>query len=49
MVAKLRACRKAVKGAVRDVVIADGRAPRKLSALVSGTAPRKGAWTRITK
>jgi acetylglutamate kinase len=49
MVAKLRACRKAVKGAVRDVVIADGREPRRLSALLSGSAPHKGAWTRITK
>jgi acetylglutamate kinase len=49
MVAKLRACRKAVKGSVRDVVIADGRNPRKLNALLSGKAPRKGAWTRITK
>jgi acetylglutamate kinase len=49
MVAKLRACRKAVKGSVRDVMIADGREPRRLSALLSGNAPRKGAWTRITK
>jgi acetylglutamate kinase len=49
MVAKLRACRKAVKGAVRDVVIADGREPRKLGAVLTGKAPRKGAWTRVTK
>jgi acetylglutamate kinase len=49
MVAKLRACRKAVKGTVRDVVIADGREPRKLGAVLTGKAPRKGAWTRITK
>ena len=48
MVAKLWACRKAVKGSVRDVVIADGREPRKLSAVLSGKA-RKGQWTRITK
>ena len=49
MVAKLRACRKAVNGGVRDVLIADGREPRRITALLSGKAPRKGAWTRITK
>jgi acetylglutamate kinase len=49
MVAKLRACRKAVHCNVRDVAIADGREPRRLTALVLGKAPRKGAWTRITK
>lgn len=48
MVAKLRACRTAVDGGVGDVVIADGREPRKLAALLAGTAPRMGAWTRIT-
>ena len=50
MMAKLRACRKAAKGGVRDVVIADGRQPKRLVALVAGAAARKkGAWTRIEK
>jgi acetylglutamate kinase len=49
MIAKLRACRKAVKGGVRDVVIADGRRPKRLVALLTGSSPRKGAWTRIGK
>lgn len=49
MIAKLRACRKAVKGGVRDVVIADGRKPKRLVSLLTGSAPRKGAWTRIEK
>ena len=39
MVAKLRACRKAVEGGVRDVVIADGREPRTAGArCVTGKA-----------
>jgi acetylglutamate kinase len=46
MVAKLRASRKAFKAGVKDVAIADGRSP-KLSALVAGSAPRAGAWTRV--
>lgn len=49
MVAKLRACRKAVKGSVHDVVIADGREPRRLGALLTGKASGKRDWTRITK
>jgi acetylglutamate kinase len=47
MVAKLRACRAALDGGVRDVVIADGRSG-KLAALMAGTAPRTGVWTRLT-
>lgn len=47
MVAKLRACRHAANAGVRDIVIADGRSPR-LAALVTGTAPVRGAWTRVS-
>jgi acetylglutamate kinase len=47
MVAKLRACRLALEAGVREVAIADGRGPR-LAALVSGTAPLGGAWTRVS-
>ena len=46
MVAKLRACRAARDGGVREVAIADGR-NAKLPALVAGTAPRTGLWTRL--
>jgi acetylglutamate kinase len=46
MVAKLRACRAAIDGGVGDVVIADGRHV-KLPALVAGTAPKTGLWTRL--
>jgi acetylglutamate kinase len=46
MVAKLRACMHALDAGVRDIAIADGRSP-KLAALVTGTAPRNGAWTRV--
>ena len=49
MVAKLRACRDAVHRGVREVVIADGRSVKRLSSVVTGKAPKKGAWTRITK
>jgi acetylglutamate kinase len=47
MVAKLRAGRFASDAGVTEVTIADGRNAR-LSALVSGTAPRRGAWTRVS-
>jgi acetylglutamate kinase len=47
MVAKLRASRVALDSGVRDVAIADGRSA-KLAALVTGTAPRTGAWTRLS-
>ena len=47
MVAKLRACRSALNAGVKDVVIADGRGP-KLAALIAGTAPGTGAWTRVS-
>ena len=47
MVAKLRACRQAIDDGVRDVAIADGREPQRLAALLSGSASRNGAWTRI--
>ena len=47
MVAKLRACRRAIEGGVKDIVIVDGRNPR-LASVVTGTAPRTGAWTRVT-
>jgi acetylglutamate kinase len=46
MVAKLRACVRARAAGVRDVVIADGRSA-KLGALLTGTAPARGAWTRV--
>jgi acetylglutamate kinase len=47
MVAKLRACRLAVESGVGDVAIANGRSS-KLAALIAGTAPRTGVWTRLT-
>lgn len=47
MVAKLRACRRALDAGVKDVAVADGRSP-KLAALVKGTAPTRGAWTRVS-
>lgn len=47
MVAKLRACQQAIDGGVGEVAIADGKQPRRLAALLSGTASRTGAWTRI--
>lgn len=48
MVAKLRACRTALRAGVKEVVIVDGRDARRLAAVVTGTAPPNGAWTRIT-
>ena len=45
MVAKLRAGSRAFDAGVKDVAVADGRSPR-LGALVTGTAPHRGAWTR---
>jgi acetylglutamate kinase len=47
MVAKLRACRGALHAGVKEVVVADGRSAR-LAALVTGTAPEAGAWTRVS-
>jgi acetylglutamate kinase len=47
MVAKLRACRTALRGGVKEVAIADGRS-RTLAALVRGTASQNGAWTRVS-
>ena len=47
MVAKLRACRTAHAAGVKDIAIADGRTER-LATLVTGTAPRRGAWTRVS-
>lgn len=47
MVAKLRACRQAIDDGVNEVAIADGRQPQRLATLLSGTAARNGAWTRI--
>ena len=47
MVAKLRACHRAIEDGVRDVSIADGRQPGRLAALLAGTASPNGAWTRI--
>jgi acetylglutamate kinase len=49
MVAKLRACKRAIEDGVPDVAIADGRQPQRLGALLAGTAARNGAWTRITE
>ena len=46
MVAKLRACREALTAGVKDIAIANGRGP-KLAGLVTGTAPKQGAWTRV--
>ena len=47
MVAKLRAGRVACAAGVKDVAIADGRSA-KLAALLKGTAPRSGAWTKLS-
>lgn len=45
MVAKLRAARHALDAGA-EIAIADGRSP-KLVAVVSGTASRRGRWTRL--
>jgi acetylglutamate kinase len=45
MVAKLAACRAAVRAGVRDVRIADGRTPAGLLAALEGKA--SGPWTRV--
>ena len=45
MVAKLRAGCRAFEAGVTEVAVADGRSPR-LAALLKGTAPSRGAWTR---
>ena len=47
MVAKLRACRQAIDGSVRDVFIADGRDTTRLARLLGSGATRRGPWTRI--
>jgi acetylglutamate kinase len=47
MIAKLRACRRAQDAGVKDIAIADGRSA-KLAALILGTAPDRGAWTRVS-
>jgi acetylglutamate kinase len=47
MIAKLRACQTVTKGRATDVLIADGRQPAALAALIEGKAPRHGAWTRV--
>jgi acetylglutamate kinase len=49
MVAKLKACRAALKGGVKEVMIADGRYGPRLASLIAGTNPKRGAWTRLTK
>jgi acetylglutamate kinase len=46
MVAKLRACSLARQNGVREVTIANGRS-KELHALITGKAPRSGAWTRL--
>jgi len=46
MVAKLRACQKAVTAGVGDVRITDGRAPAGLTAALAG-ATEPGPWTRV--
>jgi acetylglutamate kinase len=46
MVAKLKACQKAVKAGVADVRIADGRTPAGLTAALAGAA-EPGPWTRV--
>lgn len=48
MVAKLRACRRAVADGVPEVVVADGRNARRLAALVAGGARGRGPWTQVT-
>jgi len=47
MVAKLRACGHALENGVSEVAIADGRQPERIAALVTGTGPKTGAWTRL--
>jgi acetylglutamate kinase len=47
MVAKLAACRSALKGGVKDVTIVDGRVPARLVRALSGAAT--DATTQITK
>jgi acetylglutamate kinase len=47
MVAKLRACRFALDGGVKDVAIAAGSEPARLARLLAGTAPRSGTWSRF--
>lgn len=47
MIAKLRACSRAVDGGVPDVFIADGREPARLARLLTGQAGKRGPWTRI--
>jgi acetylglutamate kinase len=49
MVAKLRACRAAVKKGVKDVLIADGRYAPRLATLINGKTLKRGPWTRLTK
>lgn len=46
MVAKLKACRKAVTAGVADVRIADGRTPAALRAALAGAA-EPGPWTCV--
>lgn len=48
MIAKLRACHKAGRNGVRDVVIANGRDVSRLSTFVSGGWPPPGTWTRVS-
>jgi acetylglutamate kinase len=47
MVAKLRAGRRAIDDGVSDVVVADGKHPPRIAALIAGSGSRKGAWTRL--
>lgn len=47
MVAKLAACRGALSGGVRDVLVADGTRPERLAALVTSPQPGRGPWTRV--
>lgn len=47
MVAKLRACQQAAEGQVSEVVIADGREPGRLAAVMTGTRSRAGLGTRV--
>lgn len=49
MVAKLAACRDALTGGVRDVLVADGTRPPALAALLTTPTPAPGAWTRVVK
>ena len=46
MVAKLRACQRALDGGVGEVVIADGREPDRLAALVAGKQAARAAHGR---